>query len=97
MKKIRVTAMVYDRTTREYVRKYVTHTISDELAAMIKKELYDSDGSAFSTGGHGCGDNPGARIQCLSTPLASQKRYWIEPQFHVIDEDDNVLAGWRGL
>lgn len=97
MKKLRVTAKVYDLTAREYVLKYVSHTISDELAAMIQKEFAETGGEGFSIGGHGCGENPNARLSGLSTPLASQKRFFIEPQFHVIDENNNEIAGWRGL
>lgn len=53
MKKIRVKTVIYDRTTMEYVQKNITHTISDELAALIQKELSESDGSAFEVHGFG--------------------------------------------
>lgn len=96
MKKIRVTAKVYDQTTHEYVRKCATHTISDELASMIQKEFQESDGSALEVYGFGAGvDNK--KIPGLRTPLCSQKRFFIEPMFHVIDEDGNEIAGWRGF
>ena len=96
MKKIKVTAKVYDQTTHEYVRKYVTHTISDELASMIQKEFAEADGSAFEVHGFGAGtDN--MKIPGLRTPLCSQKRFFIEPMFHVIDEEGKEIAGWRGF
>ncbi len=96
MKKIRVTAKIYDRTTQEYVRKIVTHTISDELAEMLQKELYEADGSAFEVKGFGAGtDN--RKIPGLRTPLCSQKRFFIEPMFHVVDENNNEMCGWRGF
>lgn len=96
MKKIRITAKVYDRTTQEYVRKYVTHTISDELASLIKKELTDSDFGAIEVHGFGTGtDN--RKIPGVRTPLCSQKRFFIEPMFHVIDEEGIEIAGWRGF
>lgn len=97
MKKIRVIAKIYDRTTMEYVRKIVTHTISDELAEMIRKEFRESDGTAYEVRGHGAGENPNNKIPGIRTPLCSQKRFFIEPQFHVIDEDGNEIAGWRGF
>lgn len=97
MKKIEVRTVVYDRTTMEYVQKIVTHTISDELAAMIQKEFRESDGSAYEVHGFGSGEDGNGKIPGLRTPLCSQKRFFIEPQFHVIDEDDNEIAGWRGL
>ena len=96
MKKIRVTARIYDRTTREYVQKMVSHTISDQLASMIQKELYEADGSAFEVHGFGAGtDN--RKIPGLRTPLCSQKRFFIEPMFHIIDEEGKEIAGWRGF
>lgn len=97
MKKIRVKTIVYDRTTMEYVQKIVTRIISDELAAMIQKEFCESDGSAYEVHGFGTGEAGVGKVPGLRTPLASQKRFWIEPQFHVIDEDDNEIAGWRGF
>ena len=97
MKKIRVVAKVYDTTTHEYVRKYVTKTISDELAAMIQKELSETGGEGFSTGGHGCGENPKARLSGLSTPLASQKRFHLDPQFQLLDDNNNIISGWMGF
>ena len=96
MKKIRVTAKVYDQTTHEYVRKYVTHAISDELAEMIRKEFAELDGSAFEVHGFGTGSN-NRKIPEIKSPLCSQKRFWIEPMFHVIDEEGKEIAGWRGF
>lgn len=97
MKKIEVRAVVYDLTTMEYVQKIVTHTISDELAAMIQKEFRESDGSAIEVKGHGAGDNCNKKLPGIRTPLCSQKRFFIEPQFHVIEEDGKEIAGWRGF
>lgn len=97
MKKIEVRTVIYDRTTNEYVQKIITHTISDELAKMIQKEFAESDGSAFEVRGHGVGENPNNKIPGIRTPLCSQKRFFIEPQFHVIDEDGKQIAGWRGF
>lgn len=97
MKKIRVKTVVYDRITREYVQKIVTHTISDELADLIKKEFVEADGTAFEVHGFGTGEDGDDKIRGLNSPLASQKRFWIKPQFHVIDENDNEIAGWRGF
>lgn len=97
MKKIRVKTVIYDRTTMEYVQKIVTHTISDELAAMIQKEFSKSDGSAYEVHGFGCGESGDGKIPGLRTPLCSQKRFAIDPQFHVIDEEGKEIAGWRGF
>lgn len=97
MKKIEVRTVIYDRTTMEYVQKIVTHTISDELAEMLKKELSESNGSAIEVRGHGAGDNPNNKIPGIRTPLCSQKRFYIDPRFHVIDEDGKQLAGWCGF
>lgn len=97
MKKLRVTAKVYDRTTMEYVQKIVTHTISDELAALIQKEFRESDGSAFEVHGFGSGESGDGKIPGLRTPLCSQKRFAIDPQFHVIDEEGEIIAGWMGI
>lgn len=97
MKKIEVRTVIYDRTTMEYVQKIVTHTISDELAAMIQKEFRESDGTAYEVYGFGSGENGNGKIPGLRTPLCSQKRFSIDPQFHVIDEDGNQIAGWRGF
>lgn len=96
MKKIKVTAKIYDCTTQEYVRKIVTHTISDELAEMILKEFSESDYSGYEVRGFGAGtDN--RKIPGLRTPLCSQKRFFIEPMFHVVDENDNEMCGWKGF
>lgn len=97
MKKIRVKTVIYDRTTMEYVQKNITHTISDELAALIQKELSESDGSAFEVHGFGSGESGDGKIPGLRTPLCSQKRFAIDPQFHVIDEEGKEIAGWMGL
>lgn len=97
MKKIRVKTVIYDRTTMEYVQKNITHTISDELAALIQKELSESDGSAFEVHGFGSGESGDGKIPGLRTPLCSQKRFAIDPQFHVIDEEGKEVAGWMGL
>lgn len=97
MKKIRVKTVIYDRTTREYIQKWITHTISDELADMIQKEFRESDGSAYEVHGFGSGEDGQGKIPGLRTPLCSQKRFAIDPQFHIIDEDDNELAGWRWI
>lgn len=96
MKKIRVIAKVYDTTTCEWVQTIVTKTISDELAEMLQKEFRESDGTSYETKGHGRGEDRG-KIPGLRTPLCSQKRFWIEPMFHVVDEDDKEYCGWRGL
>lgn len=96
MKKIRVIAKVYDTTTKEWVQTIVTKTISDELAEMMQKEFRDSDGTSYETKGHGRGEEKG-KIQGLRTPLCSQKRFFIEPMFHVIDDGEKEICGWRGL
>lgn len=96
MKKIRVKAVVYDRTTQEYIQKTVTHTISDELAMMIKKEFSDSDFSAIDIQGFGAGADM-RKIPGIRSLLCSQKRFFIEPQFHVLDDDGKEIAGWRGF
>ena len=97
MKKIKVNTVVYDRTTMEYVQKSVSHTISDELAEMIQKELYEASMTAYEATGHGCGKDGQGRIPGLRTPLCSQKRFFIEPRFMVVDENDNQICGWRGF
>lgn len=97
MKKIRVNTVVYDRTTREYIQKSVSRPISDELAAMIQKEFRESDLSSYEVHGFGTREAGNGKIPGLRTPLASQKRFWIDPQFYVLDEDDSEIAGWRGL
>lgn len=97
MKKIRVKTVIYDRTTMEYVQKNITHTISDELADLIQKELSGSDGSAFEVHGFGSGEFGDGKIPGIRTQLCSQKRFAIDPQFHVIDEEGKEIAGWMGL
>lgn len=97
MKKIRVTARVYDKTTHEYVQSYVTREISDEFAEAIKKEFacqHDA-GMKYESFGHGRNGNK-ERLP-FNTPLASQRRYWIDPMFHLLDDDGNEIAGWRGI
>lgn len=92
MKKIRVIARVYDKTTREFVQSIVKREISDEFAEAIKKEFscqHDA-GMKYETLGHGREGNKD-RLP-FSTPLASQKRYWIEPMFHLLDDEGNEIA-----
>lgn len=93
MKKLVTVARVYDTTTMEYVQKTCSYPISDALAEAIAREL-DFGNKHIKTEGHGANDSK-ERLP-YKTPLASQKRFYIDPQFHVADEEGNYLCGWQG-
>lgn len=93
MKKIRVRARVYDHTTKEYVQKMVDRPISDELAKMLQEELHNADYKSY---GHGCGEDSKKRLP-YNTPLASQRRFTICPEFFILDEEGNSIGGWEGV
>lgn len=97
MKKIRVIARVYDKTTREFVQSIVTREISDEFAEAIKKEFAVQHDAGMKYKAFGHGREGSDRKLPYTTPLSSQKRFWIEPMFHLLDDEGNEMAGWAGI
>lgn len=46
---------------------------------------------------HGHGREGNTDKLSYDTPLASQRRYWIEPMFHLLDDEGYEIAGWSGI
>lgn len=96
MKKIRLTARVLDRTTHEEVSVVIKRQISDSLAKAIIAEIGDADKEYWKQERSGHGDDD-SNLADVSSPLRDQERFHINPQFHIIEEDnaeDIVLCGF---
>lgn len=101
MKKLRVTAKVYDRTKFEYVARHAEIPISDELAQAIVEAIHPKDAKCCVIKAWGHGDKDG-KMPRLSTPLRNESRYFIDPQLLLIDEDEEtnegtIVGGWSGM
>nr|DAU91917.1 MAG TPA: hypothetical protein [Caudoviricetes sp.] len=95
MKKIRLKVRVLDRITHEEVEVVVTRSISESLANAIVAEIGDGDKEYWKQERSGHGDDD-SDLDMVS-PLKDQERFHINPQFHVIEDneaDDIVLCGF---
>lgn len=94
MKTLQVVARVYDTQTREFVQRMAEIPISDELAQDLRKAISGNGGpSPIKAYGHG---DTKTRL-CYATPLSNQSRYHIDPMLQIIDEEDNIIGGWRNM
>ena len=95
MKKLRVVARVYDMNTREFVQRMAEIPVSDELVKSLQQAIHPEgpDPSPIHAFGHGDGKN---RLG-FTTPLASQKRFRLDPVLEIIDENNNIIGGWCGM
>lgn len=100
MKKLRVTARVYDTTTFEYVQRHAEIPIPDEVVEILNNAKRDENGSTIHAFGHGDKDHK-EFLKSLKTPLRNTKRYHIDPQLALIDVDENgnktIVGGWMGM
>lgn len=99
MKKLRITATVYDTKVGEYVQRHAELPISDEVVHGIYDAM-KGDGGPCPIRGFGFGDGSYDKRYCeevSSTPLKDHRRFRIDPQLHIIDEDGNVCGGWAGM
>lgn len=101
MKKLRVTARVYDNTAMEYVQRHAEIPVPDEVVEILNKCRKDENGCC-AIKGHGHGDDKSKDfLRTLKTPLRSTKRYHIDPQLALIDVDENgeetIVGGWCNM
>lgn len=98
MKKLRVTARVYDTTTMEFVQRHAEIPIPDEVVELLV--FSNENGSTINAFGHGDKDQK-EFLKSLKTPLRNTKRYHIDPQLSLIDVDENgnetIVGGWMGM
>lgn len=98
MKILRTIAKVFDRTKQEYVQRVVEHPISDELATLLIEEININTGHRRISA-HGHGDD--LKPLPLSTPLRSQKLFYLNPILHIVDQKEDgaeeVIGGWTGF
>lgn len=95
MKKIQLKVRVLDRITHEEVSVVVTRSISDILANAIVAEIGDGDKEYWKQERSGHGDDD-SNLD-MKSPLKDQERFHINPQFHVIEDneaDGIVLCGF---
>lgn len=97
MKKLKVLAVVFDMNTQEYVQRINEMPISDETAELLCKDQRTGHGCPIR--GYGYGDS---RTKLpYRTPLANQKRFYVEPQVEIVDVADDgtetIIGGWRGM
>lgn len=96
MKKLRITSRVLDRHTNEEVSVVVTRQISESLANAIISEIGNGDEEYWKQERTGHGDDD-FDLPGMASPLKDQERFYINPQFHIIEDnnaDDNVLCGF---
>lgn len=96
MKKIRLKVRVLDRITHEEVSVIVIRSISEHLANAIVAEIGDGDKEDWKQERSGHGDYD-ADIPNIVSPLRDQERFHINPQFHIIEDNDTdgiVLCGF---
>ena len=93
MKKIRLLVRVLDRHTGEDVSVQICREISDSLADALITELADADKEYWKQERSGHGDDD-SDIVGMKSPLKDQERFHINPQLHVIEQDNIVLCGF---
>lgn len=95
MKKIRLKVRVLDRITHEEVSVVVTRSISESLANAIVAEIGDGDKEYWKQERSVHGDDD-SNLD-MKSPLKDQERFHINPQFHIIEDNDAdgiVLCGF---
>lgn len=96
MKKILLKVRVLDRITHEEVSVIVTRSISEHLANAIVAEIGDGDKEYWKQERSGHGDDD-TDIPDMISPLKDQERFHINPQFHIIEDNETdgiVLCGF---
>lgn len=98
-KKIRVKTVVYDRKTQEWVQKNITMPVSEEFVEAFMKDFGEHFATDREVRGHGAGKDYNKKIPGMETPLADQNRFYMDVQFHIIEdnEDETVVTGWEGF
>lgn len=96
MKKLRVKTVMYDRTTGEYIQKWVMLPVSDEFVDIFKTVMMGTESKDFEVHGFGSGEFGDGKIN-IKSPLCSQRRFWMDTQLHIVNEEGEEISGFRGF
>jgi hypothetical protein len=93
MKKLRLTAAIYDNVAMEYVTHSTELELPDNVADMLASAISKHISSA-KTFGHGDGN---MKKLVFHTPLRDEKRYKIYNALYILDENGNDCGGFAKL